>query len=66
VLPPLTEEVIPEGTVGEMAALHRSLWFEQQRWLGALPPDLTVPYLFGLFTPPEVAAHISDQLEALT
>ena len=66
VLPPLTEDVIPEGTVGEMAALHRSLWSEQQRWLGALPPDLTIPYLFGLFTPSEVSAHISDQLEALT
>jgi hypothetical protein len=48
-----------------MVALHRSLTAEQARWLAKLPPDLTVPYLFGLFTPGEVAAHISDLLEGL-
>ena len=48
-----------------MAALHTSLWAEQQKWLERLPPDLTLPYMFGLFTPTEVAAHVSDELEAL-
>jgi len=56
----------PEGTAGEMVALHRSLWSEQQEWLDRLQPDLRLPYMFGLFTPGEVAAHISDELEALT
>jgi len=55
----------PEGTAGDMVTLHKSLWTEQQRWLQRLPPQLTLPYMFGLFTPGEVAAHISDELEAL-
>ncbi len=55
----------PNGTVGDMVTLHRSLNDEQEKWLHELPPDLTLPYLFGLFTPAEVAAHISDELEAL-
>lgn len=64
----LLEEVTvktPEGTAGDMVTLHKSMWAEQQRWLEQLPPDLTLPYLFGLFTPGEVAAHVSDELEAL-
>lgn len=55
----------PDGAVGDMLALHRALHSEQERWLEKLPPDLTLPYLFGLFTPAEVAAHVSDELEAL-
>ena len=55
----------PGGTVGEMVALHRSLVAGQEEWLAKLPPDLTLPHLFGLFTPGEVAAHISDLLETL-
>jgi anion-transporting ArsA/GET3 family ATPase len=66
VLDSLAEEVTAEGPIGEMVSLHRSLTAEQGKWLAKLPPDLTVPYLFGLFTPGEVAAHISDLLEALT
>jgi hypothetical protein len=66
VLPELTDSSSPGGTVGEIAALHRSLWVEQQYWLGEVPPNLVVPYMFGLFTPGEVAAHMSDELEVLT
>ncbi|MGD2060627.1 MAG: ArsA-related P-loop ATPase [Acidimicrobiia bacterium] len=55
----------PDGIPGEMVTLHKSLWSEQQQWMEELPPDLTLPYLFGLFTPAEVAAHISDELERL-
>jgi len=65
VLPELRDESAPEGVVGEIAALHRALRSEQSAWLEALPPDLVVPYMFGLFTPGEVAAHMSDRLEAL-
>ena len=56
----------PEGVAGEMVTLHKSLWTEQQEWLHRLPPDLILPHLFGLFTPGEVAAHLSDVLEVLT
>jgi len=55
----------PNGPVGDMVTLHRSLNDEQEKWLEELPPDITLPYLFGLFTPAEVAAHMSDELEAL-
>lgn len=55
----------PAGIPGDMVTLHKSLWAEQQRWIEELPPDLTLPYMFGLFTPAEVAAHISDELENL-
>lgn len=64
VLSPVDHDA-PPGVIGDMVTLHRSLWAEQQRWLARLPPRLTLPYLFGLFTPGEVAAHISDELEAL-
>ena len=56
----------PEGAVGDMVTLQRSLTKEQDKWLARLAPELSLPYLFGLFTPGEVAAHISDDLEALT
>jgi len=65
VLEPLTDATTPVGAAGDMVTLHRSLVEEQRKWLEKLPPDLTLPYLFGLFTPGEVAAHISDDLEAL-
>jgi len=65
VLEELTVKTPAGGVAAEMTALHKSLWSEQQTWLEKLPADLTLPYMFGLFTPPEVAAHISDELEAL-
>jgi anion-transporting ArsA/GET3 family ATPase len=55
----------PDGVAGEMVTLHKTLWAEQQEWLSVLPPSLILPYLFGTFTPGEVAAHISDELEVL-
>jgi anion-transporting ArsA/GET3 family ATPase len=64
VLSPVDEKA-PPGVMADMVTLHRSLWAEQQAWLTELPPQITLPYLFGLFTPGEVAAHISDELEAL-
>ena len=65
-LPELEDKSSPDGMVGAIANLHRSLWSEQQHWLAQVPPDLTLPYMFGLFTPGEVAAHMSDELETLT
>jgi hypothetical protein len=66
VLEPVSAHPTPPGSAGDMVILHRSLVEEQRRWLDKLPPDLTLPYLFGLFTPGEVAAHISDDLEVLS
>ncbi len=65
VLPHLQVSTRPGGVAGEMVDLHTSLVEEQQAWLAHLPGDLTLPYLFGLFTPAEVAATLSDLLEEL-
>lgn len=65
VLAPVEPTSTDDATAAEMLTLHRSLVAEQLRWLRDLPPDLTLPYLFGLFTPAEVAAQISDELEVL-
>ncbi len=66
VLDELEDLGTPRGAVGEAALLHRSLWSEQQDWLQRLPPDHSLPYLFGVFTPGEVAARICDEFEAWT
>lgn len=66
VLPELTSDAELPGAIGQMAALHRSVWYQQQHWISELPPTLQLPYLFGLFTPAEVAAHMSDHLERLS
>ena len=65
VLEELTDHDTPPGPVGEAADLHRSWWREQQQWLDRLPPDHSLPYLYGLFTPGEVAAHMADELETI-
>ena len=65
VLPELSVVHHPEGVAGQIIDLHRSLVEEQTLWLSAMPGDLSLPYLFGLFTPGEVAANLSDYLEAL-
>ena len=65
VLEELTDDATPVGPVGEAADLHRALWTEQQEWLRKLDTDFQLPYLFGLFTPGEVAARMSDEFEVL-
>lgn len=66
VLPALESDTTPQGVVGEMARIHRALRAEQQRWLAYLPPDVSLPFLFGIFTPGEVAANLSEHLERST
>ncbi len=63
VLEEISSEASPPGPVGEAADLHRAVYSEQQGWLKRLPPDIAVPYMFGLFTPTEVAAHMSEMIE---
>jgi anion-transporting ArsA/GET3 family ATPase len=65
VLEPLRVKT-PAGVAGDMVTLHKALVAEQQEWLERLPPNMTLPYMFGLFTPSEVAAHLSDMLEVLS
>lgn len=60
VLPELRTAAAGSGEVAEAATLHRALYTEQQQWLERLPPDRTLPYLFGLLTPGEVAARLAD------
>lgn len=65
-LPGLDAAKTPTGVAGEMVELHRSLVAEQKHWLSELPPDIGLPYLFGIYTPGEVAANLSDYFEGLT
>ncbi len=51
-----------EGVVADAAAHHRAIYAEQQNWLAELEPDFHLPYLFGLLTPAEVAARLSEHL----
>jgi anion-transporting ArsA/GET3 family ATPase len=60
VLPKLKTSAAGQGPVQEAAALHRSLWADQQEWLARLRPARALPYLFGLLTPGEVAARLAD------
>ena len=66
VLPALdVPATLPVGPAGEAARLHTSLWSGQQTWLSRLPADDELPFLFGLLTPTEVAAHLADTWEAV-
>jgi anion-transporting ArsA/GET3 family ATPase len=66
VLDELTDHSTPAGPLGEAALLHRALWNEQQEWLLRLPTEHRIPYLFGVFTPGEVAARMCDEFESIT
>lgn len=62
-IPGETRDQLPDGPHRDAAELHASLYETQQRWLAELEPDRTLPYLFGLLTPAEVAARLSDAWE---
>ena len=49
-----------EGAHRDAGALHLGLVDAQQRWLTRLPDARTLPYLYGLLTPGEVATRIAD------
>jgi hypothetical protein len=52
-----------KGPVKEAALHHQAVYAEQQHWLEHLTPDMSLPYLFGLLTPTEVAARLSEEFE---
>lgn len=62
---PVLNAAVPngEGPVVEAAVLHEALWTEQQEWAARLEIDRTLPYLFGTYTPTEVAEKLSEALE---
>jgi anion-transporting ArsA/GET3 family ATPase len=50
------------GPLQEAARHHQSLYAGQFEWLTELQPDVRLPYLFGLLTPSEVSARLSEEL----
>jgi anion-transporting ArsA/GET3 family ATPase len=63
VAPGLLESAEP-GPERDAARLHCALRSAQQQWLERLPAGPRLPYLFGVFTPGEVAARLADLWEA--
>ncbi len=53
---------LPEGPVGEAATLQIDLETEQTHWANELSPTVSLPYLFGVFTPGEVAEQLADRI----
>jgi anion-transporting ArsA/GET3 family ATPase len=54
---------LPPSPLRDSALLHTGLHEAQERWLGRLPADPQLPFLFGLHTPAEVAAQLADEWE---
>lgn len=61
-VPELTTNRRGRGVVAQAATHHRAVYAEQSRWNDLLPPDVSLPYLFGVHTPTEVAARVSEAL----
>ena len=59
-LQPLGSRARSTGPTAAAADLHRSLLDEQSLWRARLSPDIELPYLFGMLTPGEVAARLSE------
>jgi len=57
-------ERLPTGPAGDAARLQLDLQSEQQRWIAELAPDRRLPFLFGTMTASEVAALLSERVEA--
>jgi hypothetical protein len=64
VLEPLGADLatLAPGPAREAAEMHTALVEAQREWMTKLPPGPTLPYLFGLMTPEEVAARLADAL----
>ena len=69
VLPPLEVDgsivaSLPNAPLRRAAELHQVLQSHQEHWLAALGDATHLPQLFGLLTPGEVAARLTDVWEA--
>ncbi len=56
---------LPNGPMREAASLHQTLQANQTFWLDSLGEAVHLPHLFGLLTPGEVAARLTDIWEDL-
>jgi anion-transporting ArsA/GET3 family ATPase len=54
---------LPQGPMRHAAELHQTLASQQAFWLEAIGPAKHLPHLFGLMTPGEVAARLTDVWE---
>jgi len=54
--------LLGSGPLLEAARLQLDLETEQSRWANALEHSVTLPYLFGVFTPGEVAEQLADRI----
>lgn len=65
VLEPLGTEIseFAKGPHRQAAAHHNAIYDEQESWRKRLPTHRTLPYLFGLLTPGEVAARLAEHWE---
>lgn len=57
---------IPQGPLSEAANMQLSLEKEQAAWRDAIAHRATLPYLFGVLTPGEVAEQLADELGGRT
>lgn len=55
-------EHLGTGPLREAATLQLDLEAEQVRWANGLAHSATLPYLFGVFTPGEVAEQLADRI----
>ena len=53
------------GPIKQAAQHHQALFAGQSEWLSELGPDARLPYLFGLLTPSEVSARLSEELPSV-
>jgi anion-transporting ArsA/GET3 family ATPase len=51
-----------DGPLQAAATLQLNLEAEQAQWSGTLAHDTSLPYLFGVFTPGEVAEQLADRI----
>ena len=51
-----------DGPLHGAATLQLNLEEEQAEWAGTLAHDTSLPYLFGVFTPGEVAEQLADRI----
>lgn len=57
-----TLRALPPGPHRDAGLLHRGLYESQRHWHARLPPGPSIPYLFGVHTPGEVAVRMADHL----
>ncbi len=55
-------EHLGSGPLGEAATLQLDLEAEQVHWVDELAHSAALPYLFGVFTPGEVAEQLADRI----